>query len=119
MTLVEFLLARIAEDEEVARACDPLMHWPKNADELPVDADVPVARASLLHSRRWDPARVLVECDAKRQIVALEAEWLEVMSATLAKLRRALPSVRSDSLTLSLLALPYADHPDYQQEWRP
>ena len=60
------------------------------------------------HGARWDPARVLAECDAKR----LLAE----------QLRR---SVRSVGPDLSVPALQVArafarahrDHPDYRPEW--
>jgi hypothetical protein len=51
----------------------------------------------------WDPARVLAECAAKRRIVSFAADLTEE---------------GTDDL-LRLLALPYADHPGYRQEWRP
>lgn len=48
----------------------------------------------------WHNARVLAEIEAKRRIV----EWF---------------TKPSDLLILRCLALPYADHPDYRQEWKP
>ena len=49
---------------------------------------------------RHDPARVLAECEAKRQIVQNAQD-------------------PGDDLFVAILALPYADHPDYREEWRP
>jgi hypothetical protein len=88
VTLTEFLLARIAEDEATARAAldysEGRWHWelhrgrpyrsalvnergtvvlpPKNSDVYP---SAPIAG----HIARHDPARVLAECEAKRRIV--------------------------------------------------
>ncbi len=108
MTLVDFLLARIAEDEGVAQEClsthEPGEPW--GYSHLPDDGQ---------HISRWSPARVLAECEAKRRIVALEVEWLTEMRAALDKL----PGLRAGSLILAILALPYADHEDYREEWRP
>jgi hypothetical protein len=84
MTLTDFLLARIAEDE----AC---------ADGLEWDDGNPVHQT----------ARVLAECEAKRQIV-------EACAEVLAYDAEALPQD-----VLRFLALPYADHPDYREEWKP
>ena len=93
-TLADFLLARIAEDEAVARriaavgSCEPAYH----------------------------PARVLAECAAKRAIVekaqrADEAFGRQINPAT---------SAASFALTevLCRLAAPYADHPDYDPAWK-
>lgn len=72
------------------------------------------------HIARHDPARVLREVEAKRRIVGLagpiveavpEDDWGETMHET--AMAEALRPV------LRLLALPYADHPDYRQEWKP
>ncbi|MDB5243970.1 MAG: hypothetical protein JWP57_4596 [Spirosoma sp.] len=59
-----------------------------------VDAAVAYER---IHFARWAPARVLAECDAKRR-----AREMQI----------------ADELD-RILALPYADHPDYRSEWRP
>jgi hypothetical protein len=61
---------------------------------------------SAAHVARHDPARVLAECEAKRRIVDSEGSpYVEGH----------VPATR----TLRFLALPYADHPDYRQEWKP
>ena len=105
MTLTEFLLARIAEDK--ARADDA---W-KAVDNGAIvwDRIHPDVRAAM-----WAPARVLAECEAKRRIVNRWADSFGQWNATQADAARA----QKDS-TLRLLALPYADHPDYDEKWRP
>ncbi|MFI8865331.1 DUF6221 family protein [Streptomyces sp. NPDC053707] len=76
---------------------------------------VPSAAAG--HIIRHDPARVLREVEAKRRLLdvvlpdilsgdsAIEGEWMgeSDMAGDLAR----------------TLALPYADHPDYRDDWRP
>ena len=81
LTLTDFLLARIAEDEVVARK---IPHdgagWfvepsPTHPDEWLVDSNPTLicysspARDVQEHIARHDPVRVLAECEAKRQIV--------------------------------------------------
>lgn len=73
LDLADFLLARIAEDEAVAR------------DDYRCNTDL-----------RWTPARMLAECEAKRRLIALQLQRHAYL----------------------LLALPYADHPDYNEDWR-
>ena len=73
------------------------------------------------HIIRHDPARVLVEVEAKRRILddvlpTMQADELRIAGewgVGTDPVREA-----SDDL-LSLLALPYADHPDYREEWKP
>jgi hypothetical protein len=104
VNLTEFLLARIAEDESLARA---------------------QLAAGRQHGTSWDyndPRRCLAECEAKRQIVEhadtvssmdrqIESEW---------GTRSSVPWDEDEGIRLlRLLALPYADHPDYDQTWRP
>ena len=105
--LDEFLLARIAEDKRLA------------TDAAAVGAAAgPVAG--------FDPARVHAECSAKRRIVLACRE-----SRPDSGFLGARPPGMGDfplsphdqhqlaALTLALLALPYADHRDYREEWRP
>jgi len=148
--LAEFLLARIAEDEQIAKdAPGPNWHvaverkgepgrWagvaayqltlppPDRLDSLSVGTMLArsVGNSPFLidHVARWSPARVLAECAAKRRIVELhrgqKALWdddenpLEVVECPECGVLFPCP-------TLRLLALPYADHPDYREEWRP
>ena len=117
MTLAEFLLARIAEDEAAARVVmrpDERHPWgDRTLSPVPVERIPNEVRGYLgsswgEHFARHDPARVLAECEAKRRVVAWVKQWPW----------RAEPPSSVDGL-LPLLALPYADHPDYDESWRP
>lgn len=91
--IVEFLLARIAEDEREANAC--LAQWARGDGGTP---------------RRW--YRVEAECRAKRAIIEMWAARQEdhlVVQAHATGL----------GLAIKALAAVYADHPDYQPAWRP
>jgi len=92
MTLTEFLLARIAEDEK----------WRWHIDYCRALDD----GACDCHATE----RVLAECEAKRRIiVGLDYESDEWCFADAPAVAEVLP----------FLSLPYADHPDYRQEWKP
>lgn len=127
MTLTEFLLARIAEDEKAALPfrnrlgeddawrCDEVggkvrsvmpQHF-GNSDVM-AESDTHLTAA---HIARHDPARVLAECEAKRRIVNdLRPEGRRIASVR--------PLWRMHDDILAALALPYADHPDWREEWR-
>lgn len=144
MRLTDFLLARIADDEEVARAAfrDSPAHRtrPARADDgrwkvgEPGHGECEVDGIGITiydegghtaeqaqHIARHDPARVLAQCEANRQIVQghprcdmhdLPGDECDVCM-----------TCGDGSLwpcpTLRALALPYADHPDYREKWRP
>lgn len=97
-TLAGFLLARIAEDETTARSAPGY-----DEDEfwwLPSYAQ---------------PDRVLAQCAAKRRIVDEAQEQL-------AKPGNDPDDGMADLVfdrVLRLLAQPYADHSDYDPEWKP
>jgi hypothetical protein len=121
--LVEFLRARLDEDEAVARAAAP-PPWnafigsvtsgaPPNDEEfcdLIPPGESKGDDASAAHIARHDPARVLREVEAKRQIVERCERELRDYVGTGAQ--AALPY-----LLLRALARPYADHPDYDSAW--
>jgi hypothetical protein len=94
MTLADFLLARIADDERLARAAKAT-----EDDHDSIFGGSPTADHH--HYRRHTPDRVLAECDAKRRIV------------------ESFKGVPLFAQVLRLLALSHADHPDYDQGWRP
>jgi hypothetical protein len=98
MELTEFLLARIAEDEAEA----PEYH-------------LVTCRAIGSPCFCAHPARVLAECEATRRIVDVHPpDHLEPdICATCASHAEGYPC-----RTLLFLALPYADHPDFDEEWR-
>ena len=79
------------------------------------------------HIARHDPARVLAECEAKRQVVH---EWqtfgkladpsVQPSTDEEFRVRAAAVGIRQGlARALSHLAMPYADHLDYRQEWKP
>jgi len=103
ITLTDFLLARIAEDAALARGpVLPRPHLGRCGWRLGEELDDECACGY--------PARVLAECEAKRRIiVGLDYESDEWCFADAPAVAEVLP----------FLALPYADHPDYRQEWKP
>ena len=106
-TLSDFLLARFAEDEAVARRVtldDGTWSW--------ASVDFNFSEAAE-HGNRWSPARVLAECEAKRRIV----EWAESPPCWYAPCGLA-NQVESTDALLRALALPHADHPDFDPAWR-
>lgn len=123
MTLVEFLEARIAEDEAMAR--DVRYVWP-------TDFEVTL-----------NPVRVLAECEVKRRIIECHKSWPVLIEtppemeiddtsidrvvyrmtqrlawATEDEYRKRFGTEPPTAPVLAALALPYADHPDYRDEWR-
>ena len=82
------------------------------------EADEPRA---LPHIARHDPARVLAECEAKRRIVERETERTRrIWRLRVDEHRRTWEQWQAEwpPDTLRDLALPYADHPDWREEWR-
>jgi hypothetical protein len=119
--LSEFLLARIAEDEAVARSAPD--RDPRYADSsmayLAWDvANEPTGEIAL------SKTRVLAECEAKRRIVEMQ-QGAAKATIDLAPTDEPIADAIAGSMlvtataVLKLLALPYADHPDYLEEWRP
>lgn len=121
--LVTFLLARIADDAQVARDASEghgqqwnhgdqgLPHWDRDivhlGGEYRQSVRLPDEKGAA-HSVRWDPARVLAECDAKQ----LLAEQLR------RSLRSVGPDLSESALQLArAFARAHRDHPDYRPEW--
>ena len=118
MTVVEFLEARVAEDELTAQAAvDGSPSWRVFYDYRDVkDARRPLRRPGrrlypsaeqAAHIARHDPARVLRGCTAVRAVIA-------------ELLRREATDDDSDPYLEDLvreLAAVYADHPDYDISW--
>lgn len=125
MDLADFLLARIAEDEERVRGGLPYAVKPTDdeEDEDPTAYDRwDEGRSSAWHTedcgyRQGEfsepcsctvPARLLAECEAKRRIVAVHQASVRAVGEGLSAPTRKI---------LRALALPYRDHRDYRQEW--
>ncbi len=111
--LVTFLRARLDEDEQIANAA-PRYDWTIYLAGDPQSGEETEQRV-LDHVIRHDPGRVLREVEAKRRIVA------HLASVSLSPWPISLPDgyLEDAARLLKLLALPYADHPDYLPEWRP
>lgn len=116
MTIVEFLEARLAEDERIAKATGEDttygFTWPNTQYE--------VRSSELIHIRRHDPERALREVDAKRKIVDGYKRSIRGMGGpatgpNTAPMLAATSKAVCDSIH-SLAAI-YSDHPDYRKEW--
>lgn len=175
--LTEFLLARIAEDEAVARAAshgpwlhNPRKEWFTDPDKLRAaragirqsggeehvsagegaigvaatgPTDEPRSMADADHIARHNPIRVLAECEAKRRIIAFHEHWpvlvekpvefgpvsgdvnkmvfrasQQIAWATEQEYRTRFGIEPPTAPMLLALAAPYADHPDFHEEWR-
>ncbi|MEV6791274.1 DUF6221 family protein [Streptomyces sp. NPDC051320] len=132
--LVQFLRDRLDEDARMARPATPgpwtynlgkQWHAPEdlaaraNGEEFvragsldnPIcvaatgPADDPQSIADAIHIARQDPARALREVEGKRRII--DETWGGPDHDDMWRFH------------IQLLALTYADHPDYRQEWRP
>ena len=106
LTLADFVLARLREDERTAKRC-----W---VTEQPWIGFVD-HRGS--HYVGLSCARVRTDVRAKREIVRLHADC-DSRSDHCDSCGRGRPE-GSGCTTLAYLALPYASHRDYQPEWRP
>lgn len=140
--MVEFLRARFDEDEQTARAavsshereprlvpCVAGAEWSHRYDsddyggtEVADGAGHVIVAMShesgasqRIHIARHDPARVLAEVAAKRRM--LDELYPEVKGADEAILGEWNSSPDNAETLLEMLALPYASHPDYRQEW--
>lgn len=119
--LIAFIGARLDDDAVAARDAKP---GPWHADGGGVCATHPTDQVvdyseSADHIARHDPARALREVEAKRLLLVKLAEWYSCGPFTDSDVD--LPDavlVDAAAELLPLFALPYADHPDYREEWR-
>ncbi len=95
MSITEFLLARVTEDETAATEDSAEMS--RSAVSIQFDCAT---------QERFNPSRILAECAAKRAISERHASCDDVSYGDASTC----PEMRT-------LAGVYADHPDYQQEW--
>jgi hypothetical protein len=143
--LIQFLRARLDEDYRTATDDGVLAGdtW-HVLEPLPgrVTAEVmqiggPVAKLehrAAEHMARHDPARVVAEVAAKRQIIELHGHeersgWRpddDDTPGAYGTIEQACMECGSQDLavrwpcpTIRLLALPYVDHPQYQESWKP
>lgn len=108
--LAAFLLARFAEDKAAAR--DYLPEYEQERERLAASLrGSSFVLAPWLVARLDDPARVLVEVEAKERIVR---RYVDTWNGT-----NLFDGDEYETVILPLLALPYANHPGYRVEWRP
>ncbi|WHM30230.1 DUF6221 family protein [Streptomyces sp. BPPL-273] len=130
--LVQWLRAQLDADEQIARAADGEL----SAVFTRIGSFDPEMADDERHIMTHQPARVLREIDAKRQVIDSYAVAVERVADRSAELDR-LKARRYDTLmtemdlttaihqrdtlggVLRLLALPYADRPGFREEWRP
>ena len=92
---------------------------------VPYAEEQPTVAAA--HIARWDPARVLAEVAAKREIIKvvlwyeakIDGEWGCCHSEDSIGEGNCPGRQPNDIEVLRLLALPYADRPGYRESWRP
>jgi hypothetical protein len=135
--IVAFVMARMEEREAAIR--DNVAWWWDDFDRIEVHTSTGVVGGGEQYVAPFlDPAHVLAEVAAKRAIVAEHAityrhiGWLEegeeegtelpVCGRCVSKhshyaSRAVVPE--GPCRTVKFLALPYADHPDYDVSWRP
>ena len=125
--LSRWLGEQLDEDERIARAATP-GPWEQAPERVGFLASAEywyvvdcsgtaTARENAEHVAEWDPARVLREIDAKRQLIADYVESEQALSS--APDMWDVGRVEGLRIALRLLALPYADRPGYREEWRP
>jgi hypothetical protein len=127
MTLVEFLLARIADDAGIAESVSPPPWHAVDADDeayiISQDFGEQVAVTDHLnvdHIMQWDPARVLAECEAKRRLIT-EVHCAHPFghpdNCNSCSYYSEHEVALEECPTLRLLAQPFSDHPDYDKAW--
>jgi hypothetical protein len=129
VTIAEFLEARIAEDEAGARsALDGIFDdgvWTTAEDwgggncrvhgkGIIIYDEGGHDEEQAAHIARWDPARVLAECAAKRAVIS------NVGPYSCDQAHPQFDVYHPDghlSPVLRALAAVYSDHPDYDKDW--
>ncbi|MEV7358190.1 DUF6221 family protein [Kitasatospora sp. NPDC091276] len=135
--LIAFIRARLDEDEREALA----VLWAGSGNRLDwtlvASATIEIGTETIgtddrnvaSHIARHDPARVMAEVDAKRRLLDLHgpltlrggagARCFDTTTACRSCEPPQFPEHAYPCATLRLLALPYADHPDYRPAWAP
>lgn len=127
MTLTDFLLARIAEEERVATES-----LRSGRERYPGEPDFVGTFNGLEFDRGWlqvGPGRVLAECAAKRAQVKMHAPWLDDSVSDCQECGHGSVNREDDGgdyfdpvewpcPTIRHLAAVYAGHPDYDESWR-
>ena len=118
MRLVEFLEARIAEDETGARQAIELRQAHPHDGERKIAGDVAES------DWEFTPQRLLAECEAKRRIIAAhDYGWVSLAPGKPEE--RVCDTCATSGTwdpwpcpTLRALAAPFSSHPDFDPAWR-
>lgn len=128
--LVDFLRARLDEDEQIALAvqkcecgrCEEPLTWAIDSDgrwiqALGLSIGHTIAPGYInaeqaAHIVHQDPARALREVEAKRRLI----EFIDDLQD---RMTMADYFGDAEEPVLRLLALPYSDHAGWREEWRP
>ena len=125
MTLVEFLNARLDEDEQTAREAgnrrwliedNMISLWPENEHDGFMTWPT---RSDARHAVHWQPERVLAEVEAKRKLLDSHYDYRGVCTRCFDWQNKPVEREQFPCEVVRLLALPYADHADYDEAWRP
>lgn len=119
MTITEFILARVAENEAVARAAMVMRaryEFPTVMDDNEMLAWDDGAGVGVLVG----PERVLAECEAKRR--AIDAAWADHVRIEgewgMGQSREAMDAKGDVPEVVVALASVHVSHPDYRDEWQ-
>lgn len=102
MDIVEFLTERIKEDEAAARKL--------------------LKDRSVSESGKWYERRLLLECEVKKRLISIVVRARQSALTSMVidpdgDSGRIPQSIGWMSESLNVLALPYYDHPDFEQDW--
>jgi hypothetical protein len=123
--LVEFLEARISEDEETASLAEATEWFTTHGIQARMVKQY--GELAAVFMCRFDPARVLAECEAKRQIIDLHSRGGEYGYTDYDGAIQHVPACNMCGTageydepwpcgTLRALAAVYSSHPDYPKE---
>lgn len=115
VTIVEFLTARLDDDEAVAQAARPHEHLrTRDNASLAVVEDDGYSTCSITSGR------VLREIEAKRRIIAFALTYRESAEQETVASRKFIAEIMAETAedALKPLAAVYADHEDFQEEWK-
>lgn len=110
--LAEFTRARVAEDEQGAAKMRENEGSMADCGE-PHDASIYISE-----SWQFDADRLRAECEAKRRIIDRLEQLVQHLDAAGLMMPDEVSAVLVDGIGAEL-ALPYAGHPDWREEWRP
>jgi hypothetical protein len=131
--LVAFMRDRLDDDEQAARRVNSSWRQIGETGVIASDGDRAEECANgnwtgiAEHIVRHDPVRVLADIEVKRELIKLhksaKLSYLPsrergCVTCSTAQAWDA-QAGEANCQTLRLLALPYADHPDYRDAWRP